>query len=295
MSRKDTDFAGRNRELFAQRTRVITELAELDGSATAERRKLNHQLERINHELVELNSGLVGEYCKSFQAHSPNLADDLHSAGYVGLVAAINNYDAEKGASFSHWAYRWIQREVLTEVRKHDHSTISQSDFERRRAILNARDALEMEGNTTIDEVEVARRAGVSLPQAKRVLAPTKLLSLDRPADGDDGSSAAELVESIPHKAASVEDTVMSLMDSTALAAITLEELTPRERFVLVRRFGMDGEPPLTLAAVGKLLDRSRESVRMIQSQALEKLSSKRVRSRLLAEVSMAQELATAS
>src|SRR5699024_10334901 len=128
--------------------------------------------------------------------------------------------------------------------------------------------------------------------QARRVMAPPRLLSLDRQADNDDGGSTSELVESIPNPDLSVEAAVLGKLDGAALATIAQSVLTTRERFVLARRFGLDGEPPQTLAAVGAALGLSRESVRNVQSAALRKLTEPAVVGRLTAEVGLAQDLA---
>jgi RNA polymerase primary sigma factor len=52
------------------------------------------------------------------------------------------------------------------------------------------------------------------------------------------------------------------------------EALTSRERFVLVKRFGLDGNPPYTLQAIGTRMGVSRERVRQIAVKALDKLNA---------------------
>lgn len=296
MAKTGVAYTERNAELFAERDRLLEKLSQLDDSCSverAEKRQLESALDHVKYQLVELNHGLVGEYVKGFAAHSPQLNDDLMSAGVAGLISAINSYSLDRGAGFAHWAYRMIQREVLTEVRRLDHPTLGQSDFEKRPDILAAQQDLEVSNpHRAVTEEEVAKAAGVSLSQAKRVMAPARLLSLDRTADSDDGDSTAELVESIPNNAESVESLVMTSMDGAALAGIAQSVLSPRERFVVARRFGLDGEPAQTLASVGAALSLSRESVRNVQAVAMKKLATPDVRERLLAEVGIAQELA---
>lgn len=299
MAKNGVAYTERNAELFTQRDDLIEQLAHVDEQSLdgrAVRRRLESALDHVKYQIVQLNQGLVGEYVKQFAAHSPHLNDDLISAGTAGLISAINSYSLDKGSGFAHWAYRMIQREVLTEVRRLDHPTLGQSDFEKRPDILSAQQNLEVANPyKSVSEEEVAATAGVSLSQARRVMAPARLLSLDRGTDTGDGDSTAELVESIPNKAESVESMVMSRMDGMALAGIAQAVLSPRERFVIARRFGLDGEPAQTLAAVGAALSLSRESVRNVQATAMQKMNTPHVRERLLAEVGLAQSMAHAS
>ena len=58
-------------------------------------------------------------------------------------------------------------------------------------------------------------------------------------------------------------------------AGVWLDHLKPRERQVLSYRFGLDGEPPLSLTEIGRLLHVSKERVRQIQNAALEFLRAK--------------------
>lgn len=291
-------YADKNKALFTERAEVIRLIDLLNTNPDSPEvegmnlRSLKIRLESVNHELVKLNSGLVGDYIKPFTAHSPQLEDDFFAAGLVGLVTAINSYNLEKGASFSHWARRMIQREVLTEVRKLEHPTIGQADFEKRQVILNVQQQLEIKNpDSNVTAEMVAAKASVTVAQAKRVMTPTPILSLDKAADSGDGGSTAEFVESIPNKEESVESRVLNASDSEALYNIASELLTPREMLVLTRRYGLDGEPVQTLASVGVMLGLSRESVRNIQGRAMAKLGAPEVLERLLNEVGLAEDV----
>lgn len=300
MAKDGANYSELNTELFARRAQLQVALQEVEESTgrqvRSKKRILQSHLDQVTYEIVELNRGLVGDYVKSFTAHSPQLNDDLMSAGTAGLLAAINSYSLDKGASFGYWAFRMIKREVLTEVRRHDYPTLGQSDFENRPDILAAQEELEIANpHRRASEEEVADIAGVSVAQARRVIAPTRLLSLDRKADSDDGSGAAELVGSVASSGPSVEAAVLDQLDASALARIAQGVLNARERFVVARRFGLDGEPSQTLASVGAALGLSRESVRNVQATALRKLSEQQVRDQLVSEVGFAHDLANAS
>jgi RNA polymerase sigma factor (sigma-70 family) len=74
---------------------------------------------------------------------------------------------------------------------------------------------------------------------------------------------------------ATTEDRFLSLIRRVSVAR-ALDVLPPRERQVIVLRFGIEGEGPKTLAEIGELLGVSRERARQIETQALARLEALR-------------------
>lgn len=278
----DTErFRRRNDELFGLRTELKEQLAVLHAKAESGciSAALEHALEEaerkfenVTEEIMILNYGLVRRYVALFTSRSTEHGEDFESAGKVGLLWAISSYDPSKGP-FASWAYKPIQREVLRAVRDADHPNLNPGDFEKRPAIMAAERAfLERHGpNTPADYAEIAGHAQVSEAQVRRVLAPPRLDSLQSPLSGpsdDDVPWAERLADSSP----SVEEEVVLKSRLHTIKNLGLPSLDHRERYVLTRRFGLDGEPEQSLRAIGEQLGLSREGVRQIQQKALEKL-----------------------
>ena len=208
-----------------------------------------------------------------FTSTSGQHSEDFESAGKVGLLWAISSYDPARG-SFANWAFKPIQREVLRAVRDADHPTLNRGDFEKRPAILAAERACLKEAGpdvAAVDHAAIARRAGVAEAQVRRVLTPPRLETLHAPfgEHAENGGACADwLADSSP----STEDRVLVRLDLRAIGR-HLPKLDPRERYVLARRFGLDGEPEQTLRAIGRWLGMSREGVRLIERRALAKLA----------------------
>ncbi|MFC5747740.1 sigma-70 family RNA polymerase sigma factor [Actinomadura rugatobispora] len=276
------DFRARNDELFARRGELQERLAVLRARADADEldmlselalRRAEREMEDLIHDILNVNFGLVRRYVAMFTSRSSKHVEDFESAGKVGLLWAISSYDPARGP-FAGWAFKPIQREVLRAVRDADHPNLNPGDFEKRPAILAAERAfLEEAGpDAPVDHAAVARRAGVTEAQVLRVLDAPRLDSLHTPAPGQ-GEDDAPWEERLPDPSPGVEDEVLLRFDLRAITGHGLPSLDPRERFVLTRRFGLDGEPEQSLRVIGERLGLSREGVRQIQQKALAKLA----------------------
>jgi RNA polymerase sigma factor (sigma-70 family) len=274
-------FRTRNDELFTRRKEVQERLAALRADADARghdmtselaMRRAERELEDLTQEILWQNFGLVRRYVATFTSRSNKHIEDFESAGKVGLLWAIFTYDPARGP-FSSWAFRPIQREVLRAVRDADYPNLNPADFEKRPAILAAeRAVLEEAGpGAAVDHAEIARRAGVTEAQVLRVLDPPRLDSLYTPLSGRDDD--APWHERLPAPSAGVEDQVLFRFDLQLIGDRGLPNLDHRERYVLARRFGLDGEPEQSLRIIGEQLGLSREGVRQIQQKALAKLA----------------------
>jgi len=262
-----------NALLFERRNAVRAELdgacAE-SGDSSRRVRMLRRHLDDVTAQIVEYNMGLVRSYTRRFGgAASAEDRAEFESAGLLGLMRAIDSYDPDSGV-FGQWAFKPIQREVLRSVRDLDHPNLNLGDFEKRPAILRAYRQLQGidEAYQPSDE-EVAAAAGVTVAQVRRVLAPPRLTSIHQPAGEDE---SGEVADTIPATDPDTESTVISKLALVALEQFGLKALDPRELYVIVRRFGLDGEPIEKLADIGESLALSREAVRQIEAKALAKL-----------------------
>lgn len=271
------EWADVNRDLFIERIRLQKEFATLSEILPEARtpaisrqiRRVRRDIDDITNKIVQTNYGLLRRYVRKFTQNARREdAQDFESAGLVGLMRAIDRYDPEKGR-FAQWAFKPIQREVLRAVHGADHQNMNPGDFERRPDILRALKDLQNGDESFRPPIEdIAKKAGVTLDQARRVLQAPRLDSLSNPI-GDGSSTVADVVE---EPGDSMEDRIIDTMQVRTLETYGMSLLDSRELYVLIRRMGLDREPKQRLSAIGDVLGLSREAVRQIESKAKAKL-----------------------
>jgi RNA polymerase sigma factor (sigma-70 family) len=275
-----TGYRARNDELFARRMRLQERLADLRAKADAGEttpfddealRRTEREFEDSTHEIMIANYGLVRRYVALFTSKGNEHSEDFESAAKVGLLWAISSYDPARGP-FSSWAFKPIQREVLRAVRDADHPNLNIGDFEKRPVIMSAvREFAADRPDARYDYADIARRAGATEAQVRRVLNAPRLDSLQAPSGGH-GEDAIQWEDRLADPSPCVEEEVLLRFDLRAVTYQGLRSLDARERHILTRRFGLDGGPEESLRVIGDKLGLSREGVRQIQQKALAKL-----------------------
>jgi RNA polymerase sigma factor (sigma-70 family) len=271
------DYSERNQELFSRRNEILARISLLEGKrklsldGSEELRRSRFLLDEATRSIIEFNYGLVLNYVRKFTSTtSRDDSADFEAAGVVGLMRAVSSYDPTRGTKFSTWAYKPIQREILKAVRDADFKQLNPGDFEKRPDILRAVKELQNGNDEFIPTFEqVAVQAGATLDAVKRILNAPIIESLSAPM-GEDGDTS--LTDMIEDPSAGVEDTALARQEIKDLEQFGLACLDERELFVIGRRFGLDGEPPQRLSAIGSLLGLSREAVRQVEAKALSKL-----------------------
>ena len=272
------DYNDVNIELFAERIIIKAKLEKLKAKSpkrltVTDKRSLStltRDLDDVTTKIVQFNYGLVRSYTKKFTSNSSREdSADFEASAIVGLMRAIESFDPSRGR-FGQWAYKPIQREVLRAVRDADFKSMNPGDFERRPDILRAVVRLQKGDDTKqIPHADVAKEAGVTTDQVRRVLEAPHLDSLHQMVGSEGDTELGDLIES---DMGDVEGSVIASMTLTALEDYGLRALDKRELLVLVRRFGLDCEPEQKLASIGEVLGLSREAVRQVESKALAKI-----------------------
>ena len=227
--------------------------------------------EKARDRLVRANLRFVVNVAKKYQNQGLPLMD-LISEGNIGLMNAVERFDATKGYHFISYAVWWIRQAILKAVC--EKSRMIRLPLNRANELVQIEKARKVVVNNRNDEAELREIAGLlnMTPEHVRdiVNISRDMVSLDTPLFADrDSSSMGDFIEDSQY--ANPEELAIDTNLRDDIDGI-LETLTPKEAEVIRYRFGLNGYKAMSLKEIGDQFSLTKERIRQIEKKAIRRM-----------------------
>ncbi|HQB88897.1 MAG TPA: RNA polymerase sigma factor RpoD/SigA [Treponemataceae bacterium] len=234
--------------------------------------------------LIKANLRFVVNVAKKYQNQGLPLMD-LVSEGNIGLMNAVERFDATKGYHFISYAVWWIRQAILKAVC--EKSRMIRLPLNRANELVQIDKARKEVDSSKGEENELREIAGLlnmSQDHVRDIINISRdMVSLDVPVFADrDGNTIGDFLEDSRYEQPEESMIENALRDDIDAVLATLTE---KEARILRLRFGLNGNRAMSLKEIGDRFNLTKERIRQIEKKAIRRLQNPARMSRLEAYV----------
>jgi RNA polymerase primary sigma factor len=230
---------------------------------------------KAKEKLILSNLRFVISVAKKYQGFGLPLSD-LISEGNLGLITAAERFDYRKGYHFISYAIWWIRQSILKAIS--EKSRMVRMPMNRTNELMQiwkfSENYLKKTGKRPTEEI-LSENLLIEKEDIKKILDMSQNYSSLEEIFGNEDNNAEEQIFNSYFNDYELhpEDKVLNLSLKEQINKL-LSKLPERERKIIECRFGLNGEEPQSLSAIGQKLNLTKERIRQIEQWALEQLKN---------------------
>lgn len=252
-------------------TEYLKDISKFDLLTAEEEKKLFRRVkqgdEQAREQAITSNLRLVVNIAKKY-SHSKASFSELVQEGNYGLIKAVDKFNPELDKRFSTYATFWIKQSVLKFLND-SKSSIRYPAYviDNMNKVSRAIADLKKENIHFPNEEQIAKKAEIATKDVCVALSliQTSYTSLDQQIENG---------KAVSKKCATVEEDLCEEYTNLTIIDMIIK-LRPKEREIIINRYGLFGNEALTLEKVAQKMNLTRERVRQIQNSVINKLKER--------------------